>query len=86
MVKQAKRLVEGTLGNKGELDTERMARALLEHRNTPDPLTGVSPAMIVYGRKLRGFLPDKNQAMANKEWRLDMEAREEAFAKRHSDG
>ena len=40
--------------------------------------------MIVYGKKLRGFLPDKNQAMANKEWRLDMEAREEVFTKRHA--
>ena len=83
-VKQVKRLVEGNLGSKGQLDTERFARALLEHRNTPDPLTGLSPAMVVFGKKLRGFLPDSGQTNTNKEWRMDMEAREQAFAKRHS--
>ena len=56
-VKQAKRLIEGNLGVKGELKTERFAQALLEHRNTPDPLTGLSLAMVVFGRKFRGFLP-----------------------------
>ena len=83
-VKQAKRLIEGNLGPRGQLETERLARALLEHRNTPDPLTGLSPAMIVYGRKLRGFLPDGSPPSGNSEWRIDMEAREKAFAKRQS--
>ena len=85
-VKQAKRLIEGNLGAKGELETERFSRALLEHRNTPDPQTGLSPAMVVFGRKLRGFLPDNSQSqtVTNTEWRIDMETRERAFAKRHS--
>merc|ERR1712237_17030 len=83
-VKQVKRLVEGNLGSRGQLDTERFARALLEHRNTPDPLTGLSPAMIVFGRKLRGFLPDSGQTNVQREWRIDTEAREKAFAKKNS--
>ena len=83
-VKQAKRLIEGNLGVKGELKTERFAQALLEHRNTPDPLTGLSPAMVVFSQKLRGFLPDNCQKTLNNDWRIDMETREKAFTKRHS--
>merc|ERR1711867_244934 len=83
-VKHAKCLIEGNLEAKGELETERFSRALLEHRNTPDPLTGLSPAMVVYGRKLRGFLPDNSQKVTNSEWRIDMETWEKAFAKSHS--
>merc|ERR1711895_374686 len=37
IVKQAKRPVMGNLGPKGELDTDRMARALIQQRNTPVP-------------------------------------------------
>ena len=40
--------------------------------------------MVVYGRRLRGFLPDNSQTVTNNEWRIDMETREKAFAKRHS--
>ena len=36
-VKHAKRLVQDSLGPGGTLDTDSMARALLAHRNTPDP-------------------------------------------------
>ena len=83
-VKQVKRLVEGNLGPRGEIDTDRLARALLEHRNTPDPQTGLSPAMILYGRQLRGFLPSSTQTQVKQEWRIDVELREKAFAKKHS--
>ena len=40
--------------------------------------------MVVFGRKLSGFLPDSGQTNITKKWRIDMEAREKAFAKRHS--
>ena len=64
---------------------DRMARALLEHRNTPDPQTGLSPAQIIFGRQLRGFLPRPESAMyIREEWRLDAGKREAAFAKRQS--
>ena len=72
------------MGRKGELDTERFHRALLEHRNTPDPITGLSPAMVVYGRRLKGFIPDLTQHIVNRDWQIDREARERAFAKRHA--
>ena len=84
-VKLAKRLITGNLGPKGELDTDRMARALLEHRNTPDPQTGLSPAQIIFGRQLRGFLPRPESGLhIREEWMLDAGKRAEAFAKRQS--
>ena len=55
-MKSAKRLVMENLGPKGQLDTYRFAGALLLHRNTPDPLTGLSPAMILFGREVRDHL------------------------------
>ena len=50
-VKSAKRLVMSNLGHNGSLDTDAFARALLVHRNTQDPTTGLSPAMGIFGRE-----------------------------------
>ena len=84
-VKQAKRLVLGNLGTKGEINTERLSRALLEHRNTPDPETGLSPAQVVFGRQMRGFLPRGDASLQVREdWRLSADRRAAAFAKRES--
>ena len=52
-VKSAKGLIQDNPSPSGDLDTDKFARALLIHRNTPDPLTDVSPAQIVFGRSLR---------------------------------
>ena len=38
-VKSAKRMIMENLGPAGQLDTDKFARALLLHRNTPDPMT-----------------------------------------------
>ena len=56
-VKSSKRLVRDNLNSDGSLNCDRFARALLIHRNTPDPTTGVSPAQILYGRQLRDHIP-----------------------------
>ena len=56
-VKSTKRLIEDNVGTDGQLDTERFLRALLIKRNTPDPSTKLSPAEIVFGRKLRDTMP-----------------------------
>ena len=83
-VKSAKRLVMGNLGPRGSLDTDRFARALLEHRNTPDPVTELSPAMVIFGRELKGFLPSQvAKYQPRQEWRLEADLREKALAKRH---
>jgi hypothetical protein len=83
-VKSAKRLVMENLGPNGSLNTDRIARALLMHRNQPDPETGLSPAMVVLGRQMRDHLPAQTTRYEpRKEWRLEADMREKAFAKRH---
>ena len=83
-VKHAKRLVQDSLGPGGTLNTDSMARALLSHRNTPDSLTGISPAQVIFGRVLRDFLPvSPGKYLPRAEWRLSLENREIAHAKRH---
>ena len=39
------------------LDTDNMVRALLMLRNTPDPICKLSPAEVLFGRRLRDTLP-----------------------------
>ena len=83
-VKSAKRLVMDNLGPRGSLDTDRFARALLAHRNNPDPETGFSPAQVIFGRELRDHLPALvGRYQPRQEWRLEADLRDRAMAKRH---
>ena len=83
-VKSAKRLVMENLGPNGSLNTDKLARALMIHRNTPDCTTGLSPAMVVLGRELRDHLPSyRVRYQPRQEWRLEADMREKAYAKRH---
>ena len=41
----------------GSPDWDKITRALMQHRNTPDTEFGLSPAQLVYGRPIRDFLP-----------------------------
>jgi len=52
-VKTAKRLLHNNIGPSGSLDNDKFMRAILQLRNTPDPDCKVSPAEIVFGRKLK---------------------------------
>ena len=82
-VKSAKRIIRDNLSQTGSLDTDRMTRALLQHRNTPCALTGLSPAQILFGRTLRDFLPlQPGKFIPRKEWRIAADARAEAYSKR----
>ena len=56
-VKSTKHLIMENVGNNGQLDTDQLACALLIHRNTPDPMTGLSPSKILFARVLRDHLP-----------------------------
>ena len=61
-----------------------MARALLAHRNTPEQLTGLSPAQVIFGKKIRDFLPcSPGHYLPRPDWRLTAEQREQAHPKRH---
>ena len=52
-VKSIKRLLAGNISASGNLNTDAFQRAVLQHRNTPDPATKLSPAMCVFGRPVR---------------------------------
>ena len=48
-MKSAKRLLRENVNTDGSLSIDKFSRALLSHRNTPDPDTGVSPAQVLFG-------------------------------------
>ena len=56
-VKSMKRLLQGNVSPSGEIDSEGYVRAILQFRNTPDPMNGMSPSELVFGRALRDVLP-----------------------------
>ena len=85
-VKSAKRMIRSNLSQSGSLDTDRMTRALLQHRNTPCALTGLSHAQILFGRVLRDFLPlQPGKFIPRKDWRIAAESRAAAYSKRVMD-
>ena len=72
------------LGPNGTLHSDKMARALLLDRNCPDPLTGLSPAQVIFGRVLGDHLPlQPAHFSVRAEWRQTAEMRERALAQRH---
>ena len=56
-VKSGKRLILDNISPSGSLNTDRVARALLIHHNQTDPVSGLSPAEVLFGRCLRDHLP-----------------------------
>ena len=56
-VKTAKRLLRTHVPPTGTVNTLEITKAMLQYRNTPDRDLGVSPAEMLYGRKLPDFLP-----------------------------
>ena len=83
-VKTMKRLLADNTGPGGSLNNDKVLRAILQYRNTPDPDTGMSPAEVIFGRQIRDFtpvLPGKYKPRA--EWRSIMEMRERLLSKRH---
>ena len=60
-VKAAKRLLRSNVGPNGSLDNDKLLRALLQSRNTPDPDCNLSPAQIIFGRPIRDSLSFVNR-------------------------
>ena len=84
-VKIAKRLIRDNTSTSGSLNTDAFLAALLGYRNTPDRDTGLSPAQVVFGRAIKEFLPiAPGNLELHPEWRITMDQREIALARRHT--
>lgn len=87
-VKAAKRLLRSNTSPSGTLDNDKLLRALLQLRNTPDPDCNVSPAQIIYGRPIRDAFSFTNrlEKFTNKAihptWREAWSAKENALRAR----
>ena len=83
-VKTMKRLITDNTGPAGDLATDAVQRAVLQYRNTPDPITKISPALCVFGRPTRDFIPiTPGKYRPHETWHETLKAREEALRKRH---
>ena len=83
-VKSVKRLIMDNTGPNGTLNTDKFQRAILHYRNTPDRETGISPAMCIFGRAIRDFIPvHPGRYLPHPAWRETLIAREEALRNRH---
>ena len=83
-VKTVKRMITNNTGSNGELDTAEFQRAMLQYRNTPDQSTKLSPAMCIFGRPIKDFIPIlPGKYKPHDTWRETLKAREEALQKRH---
>lgn len=83
-VKTAKRLIKSNTGPHGSLDTNALQRAILQYRNTPDPLTHLSPSICLFGRPIKDFIPIMPGRYApHPTWSDTLIKREEALRNRH---
>jgi hypothetical protein len=84
-VKTVKRLLRENVTIHGKLESAKFSRALLQYRNTPDRDTKMSPAMALFGRELRDFLPRPGLALMGDMWTGLASAREQALARRSTE-
>ena len=83
-VKTVKRMITDNTGSHGELDTDHFQRAMLQYRNCPDKDTKLSPAMCVFGRPTRDFIPIlPGRYRPHETWRETLAHREDALRNRH---
>ena len=80
-VKSLKRLLIGNTGIRGSINTDEVASALLQYRNTPLRNINKSPAELALGRELRDTLPlPKPRYRVNPHWALYLQEREKSMS------
>ena len=71
-------------GTNGDINTDAFRRAILQYRNCPDPQTKLSPAMCLFGRPVKDFLPIlPGRYQPHPTWQDTLDSRENALRKRH---
>lgn len=84
-VKTVKRMLVDNTTATGSLDTDKFQKALLIYRNSIDPETKASPALILFGRPIRDAVPIlMGRYCPHETWNELMSHRELALAKRHT--
>ena len=79
-----KRMLLDNTNADGSLETDKFQRAMLQYRNTPNPVTGISPAQCIFGRQIRDFIPVRPAKFEpHPIWQATMSGREEALKHRH---
>jgi len=90
-VKYTKHLLMDNIDSNGDLNNDKMVRALLMKRNTPDHNYKLSPAEVLFGHPLRDSLPFirkdidtfDNPQMSGK-WRSAWQLKEESLRARYA--
>lgn len=83
-MKTVKRLLMDNTSESGADDTDKFKRAILQYRNTPDRDTKRSPAMCIFGRPIRDFIPIlPGKYQPHETWRSTSVAREEVPRNSH---
>ncbi|MEL6732207.1 MAG: hypothetical protein AAFP83_13850, partial [Bacteroidota bacterium] len=70
----------------GELNTDRVARAVLNYHNTPLPNSPLSPAQLLFGRPLADFLPVNPRAyQLHPHWKQEIQKHQMVKSQHHAD-
>ena len=81
-VKSAKRLLRDHCRLTGRLDTDGYMLAIMAHRNTNNPETKMSPAKVIYGRRLTDAFMSATDKFSDEAvqptWRMAWELKERA--------
>jgi hypothetical protein len=88
-VKLVKRMLEDNIATDGSLNTDGVVRALLQQRNTPDRDCKLSPAEVLFGRRLRDSMPQLDKSVmvfesqqVHSQWHQAWAAKEDAIRAR----
>ena len=84
-VKTMKRLIMENTGKGGNIDSDKIAVALLQYRNTPLKGENKSPAQLLLGRKLRDSIPQspKGYEISN-QWQYFLRQREVSMSEKNA--
>lgn len=82
-VKTVKRALAGNTPADGNLNQDSFQKSMLTYRNTPDPVTKVSPAIAVFTRPTQDLLPVlPGKLMMHDYWNKILDHRETVMGKR----